>query len=144
MNQIARFQVSFVAAGFLCLSIMFGTYGFAAEDNPCTNEISKFCKNIKPGTSAMMDCLDAHENNLSAACKEYEATMGGKRSEMKEEVRQEAKIRQACSGDVAKFCKDVNPKQGGVVKCLRDHKNSLSAACKESIKAADAEKLKTN
>ncbi len=59
---------------------------------------------------------------------------------MREEVRNEANIRKACREDAARFCKDVNPEQGGVVKCLKGNEESLSTPCRESLKAADMEK----
>jgi len=39
--------------------------------------------------------------------------------------------RGACREDVAKFCKDVPPGQGNIMKCLKEHENELSPACKE-------------
>lgn len=146
MNQITRFWLFLAVAGILCFGLMFGAYGFAMDKNPCDEDVAKFCKNIKPGAAAMLECLEVHEDKLSAACKEYEAKMGGerlKRIEMREQVRNEANIRHSCRDDVTKFCKDVNPEQDGVAKCLREHENRLSATCRESIKAADAEKIKT-
>jgi hypothetical protein len=35
-----------------------------------------------------------------------------------------------CREDVQKFCKDVKPGGGRIVKCLKQHENDLSAACK--------------
>lgn len=36
-----------------------------------------------------------------------------------------------CAGDVEKFCKGVEAGGGRVSKCLKEHENELSAACKE-------------
>jgi hypothetical protein len=38
-----------------------------------------------------------------------------------------------CDSDVAKFCKDVQPGGGGIIQCLKDHKNDVSAGCKEDL-----------
>lgn len=38
-----------------------------------------------------------------------------------------------CADDAAKLCKDVQPGQGRVAKCLKAHKDELSPACKENI-----------
>ncbi|MGO9137958.1 MAG: hypothetical protein ACLP9S_03150 [Syntrophales bacterium] len=46
---------------------------------------------------------------LSAARKEYEATMEGRRTESMERVKFHAKFRQACTGDVARFCGNADP-----------------------------------
>ena len=44
----------------------------------------------------------------------------------------------ACSGDVAKFCKNVQPGEGRIPKCLKEHEKELSPACKQHV--ADMEK----
>lgn len=41
-----------------------------------------------------------------------------------------------CADDVARLCKDVQPGQGRVAKCLKEHKDELSPACKEHIAMA--------
>ncbi|HEX9136877.1 MAG TPA: cysteine rich repeat-containing protein, partial [Nitrospirota bacterium] len=38
-----------------------------------------------------------------------------------------------CAEDAAKYCKDVQPGQGRMAQCLKEHGNELSAACKEHI-----------
>ena len=41
-----------------------------------------------------------------------------------------------CKDDIEKFCKDVRPEQGRILKCMREHENELSQACKEHVSAA--------
>lgn len=38
-----------------------------------------------------------------------------------------------CADDVASFCKGVQPGQGRLAQCLKQHSNELSPACKENI-----------
>ena len=45
----------------------------------------------------------------------------------------------ACKADAEKFCKDVKPGQGRIVRCMQAHENELSPACQDQI-AADKEK----
>jgi hypothetical protein len=35
-----------------------------------------------------------------------------------------------CSADIATFCKDVEPGGGAIMKCLEQHENQLSDACR--------------
>ncbi len=142
MKTFYEFCLTIFIAGLFCLSLMFSPHAIAADQNPCANDIAKFCKNIKPGTSAMMDCLEKHESELSDACKDYEAQMGGSRVEMKETVRDEKRFRQTCKDDIAKFCSGVNPGQGGLAGCLNKHVDELSAPCRESVKALQSERKK--
>ena len=39
-----------------------------------------------------------------------------------------------CAGDVARLCKGVQPGQGRLAQCLKEHSNELSPACRENIK----------
>ncbi|MCX5845501.1 MAG: cysteine rich repeat-containing protein [Deltaproteobacteria bacterium] len=142
MKKIDRFYFVTMVVGLLCLGLMLYTNASAAVKNPCSEDIEKFCKNVKPGPRAIMNCLEEHESELSNACKEYEAKLEGPRVERKEEIREKIKFRQACKADVIKFCKDIDPVPGGIEKCLNEHKNELSTSCSESIKALKEEKKK--
>lgn len=51
----------------------------------------------------------------------------------------------ACKADVEKFCKDVKPGGGAIMKCLKEHKDQLSAECKakgEKMKEKMKERMK--
>lgn len=41
--------------------------------------------------------------------------------------------RKPCADDAAKLCKDVQKGEGRVAKCLKEHKDELSPACKENV-----------
>jgi hypothetical protein len=134
MKQIKRVNLAIMAAALLCVGLLFGADASAADKNACSEDIAKFCQNIEPGMIAVMDCLEKHENELTSACKEHEATMGGGKIERREQVREGIKFRQACLNDMAKFCNDANPTQGGMLKCLNDHEKEISVSCSESTK----------
>jgi hypothetical protein len=38
-----------------------------------------------------------------------------------------------CADDVAKFCKDVQPGGGRIVRCMKQHEQELSPACKQHV-----------
>jgi hypothetical protein len=133
----------FIAALFIS-GFMFVPEASAADQNPCSDDIAKFCKNVT-GRRAMMACLEQHESQLSDACKDYEARMENARMESREVAMQQMRVRQACKDDVSKFCKNVKPGDGGTAACLKEHGNELSAPCKEALEAAKggAEERKT-
>ncbi len=89
-----------------------------------------------------MDCLKEHENELSDACKTYEERIGGKKIEMRQEVRLMIIFRDACKEEMAKFCGNVGRERGGIEKCLSAHENELSAPCKERLNAVREERTK--
>jgi len=142
MKRISVFSVATMVAGFLCLGLLIGTDACAAAKNACSEDIATFCKDVKPGWVNLMDCLEKHESELSSACKEYEAKMGGARVEREELVKEKRIFRQVCKADVDKLCRDAVPRQGGIVKCLNEHKSELSEPCGKWINAATAGKNK--
>ena len=42
----------------------------------------------------------------------------------------------ACQGDVKRFCSTVQPGEGRIVKCLREHARELSPECRQAARAA--------
>lgn len=94
----------------------------------CKSDVQKLCKGVEPGGGRIAACLKQHEAELSAECKKRIA-------EAREEGRE---IAQACKGDAQALCKDVQPGQGRVMRCLVDHKDKLSAACQQELAEAES------
>jgi hypothetical protein len=134
MKSSLRLCFITMATGFLCFGLMFAIGAFAADQNPCFEDAAKFCKNIAPGMTALMECLENHESELSSECKTHEAKMLGLRVERAEQVGEKVKFRQACMNDMGKFCNDADPAKGGMLNCLKEHENELSAPCVDSMK----------
>ena len=78
-------------------SLILGAEALAADQNPCSEDIAKFCKDINPGQRAIMECLEQHESQLSDACKNYEAMMESPRAESREAMRQQMMVRLTCT-----------------------------------------------
>lgn len=134
MKKINTLVVAGLVACFFSLGLMYGVNSYAEGKNPCSADIAKFCKTIRPGSIALMICLEEHENDLSTSCKDYEAKMGGPKAERREKVAKIVKFRNACASDMGKICKDAKPEPGGMLNCLKLHESQLSAPCSESIK----------
>ena len=122
MWHYIRAQIFILGLVLLCVSAGSKTYA-AEEELPCAEEIAKYCKEVKPGGGRILDCLNEHQKDLSVSCKK-------KLEESKERL---MKVQQACTGDVEKFCKDVQPGGGRILKCLREHAQELSPACGQEI-----------
>jgi hypothetical protein len=89
----------------------------------CKADMNQYCKDITPGQGRMMACLKSHEDKLSPACsKEWKSAKTHMKKEWKE-------ARQACGGDVQKFCKEATGHKE-VSQCLNQHMSQLSGSCK--------------
>ena len=93
----------------------------AGEELPCAEEIAKHCKEVKPGGGRILNCLDEHPKELSDSC----------RKKLEESKKKLMEAQQACTGDMEKFCKDVQPGEGRILRCLREHTQELSPACRK-------------
>jgi len=94
-----------------------------AAKGPCADDVAKYCKDVKQGDGRIARCLKENEKQLSPACK----------SSIEESEKRKQEAHQACEADAQKFCKDVKPGQGRIVKCLREHEKALSPECKAKM-----------
>jgi hypothetical protein len=85
------------------------------------DELEKFCKDVRPGGGRIIKCLQEHDRDLSAAC----------RNKVQSIQRRLEEAKQACAPDIGKFCADVVPGEGRLIKCLSPHFEELTPACKE-------------
>lgn len=92
--------------------------------DPCWNDMGVVCPGVSVGGGRMMDCLIAHQDQVSGACKAY---MG----EIKEKVKEVSKT---CQDDIAIFCPDTAPGHGTIIKCLKDNVTEISVECQESMR----------
>lgn len=44
--------------------------------------------------------------------------------------------KQACAGDIQKYCAGIEQGEGRIAKCLREHKTQLTPGCSEGMQAA--------
>lgn len=115
-----------VLAGVFCLAMATGASA-AQNARPCDEDAARLCQGMQPGGGRVAKCLKEHSSELSAACKD---------SMTKAKARARAKtksFKQACGQDARKFCKDEKRGGGRILKCLTQHQDELSPACKEML-----------
>lgn len=95
--------------------------GIPVEERPCMDELEKFCKDVKPGEGRIIKCLQEHDQELSAVC----------RDKLRSVLKRIDEAQQACGQDIATYCADVKPGGGRLIKCLSPHFNELTPVCRE-------------
>jgi hypothetical protein len=116
----------------LALLVLTAALPATAADEPlsrgaCRADVERLCKGVQPGGGAYGQCLRQHQSELSPECREH---MASRHEHM---MQQAQAVRAACSDEVAKHCSDVDPGEGGLVACLREHESSLGDACKKAL-----------
>jgi Cysteine rich repeat len=119
----SRRSALFIIVSLFCVSLYCNSHSYAEESLICADDIAKFCKEIKPGGGRILNCLKAHGAELTVPCR-------AKISELQGIIQD---CEQACAGDIAQFCKDVQPGGGRIIKCLRERDKELSSSCKEKL-----------
>jgi malate/lactate dehydrogenase len=97
-----------------------------AKPQACSADIATFCKDVQSGGGRIVKCLNEHSSKLSPACKTY----------MEEGAKKRKEAQDVCKNDLDRFCKDVKPGGGRIVKCMKAHQNELSPECKEKMSQA--------
>lgn len=111
-----------LAVFVLCFLLIAGAEAPAAQ-GPCADDIAKYCKDVKPGGGRLAKCLKDNEKQLSPACK----------ASIEESKKRVQEAHRACADDVQKYCKDVKPGQGRIVRCLKEHEKELSPECRAKL-----------
>ncbi len=96
-----------------------------AEPRPCMDELERFCKDVQPGEGRILKCLQEHDRDLSAGC----------RDKVQSVLKRLEEAKQACAPDIARFCADVVPGGGRLIRCLEPHAGELTPACREKTES---------
>ena len=119
-----RYAVLFLVVLCSALLSRTGSRAYAEEQKLiCSEEIAQYCKGVKPGGGRLLVCLKEHEKDLTPSCREKVAGI--------EKRLEEAK--QICSVDTEKFCKGIQTGEGRIAKCLNEHIEEISPACREKV-----------
>jgi hypothetical protein len=97
----------------------------------CKTELTTFCKDVTPGEGRQLACLYAFEDKLSNQCEYalYDAASKLERATMKLK-----RVAADCSGDIDKYCSDVQPGQGHILNCLNKNQKSITPTCSQALK----------
>jgi hypothetical protein len=97
---------------------------FPMKLDKCTSDVKEFCSNITPGKGRVLFCLKSHDDKISQTCKD----------QIHEIMKEWKEFHQACKADLQSFCKTVQPGEGRMMACLKQHQAELSTECKALLK----------
>jgi Cysteine rich repeat len=108
-----------------------GTITVTADIKGCDEDSAKYCPGLDPKSKKAFMCMMAYEESLSDACKLgiVEAAMA-----LKQGVAAIEYSVMSCETDADKFCLNVQPGDGAIVNCLKEHVAGVSAACTTALK----------
>jgi hypothetical protein len=116
----ARIVAAIVVAGLL--------HGHAARAvDPCAADVEQLCADVKVGGGRVQECLRRNDARLSPACKEKRAAADARFQTRVQE------LATACRRDVSRFCGEVKPGKGRVIKCLLRQQDDLSSTCRDEM-----------
>ena len=122
----------------------------------CRADYQAHCSTVSPGGSAALQCLRTNLASLSPGCQSAVGATGGGSAgaapaapyaspagpatpppgmpmgqmPMRERMMM---MRQACGGDFQRWCRGVELGGGRAMACLADHRESLSAPCRDAL-----------
>jgi hypothetical protein len=108
-----------------------GTITLTAEIQGCDKDAKKYCPGLEPGSQKAFLCMMAYEDKLSPSCKLgiEEAAMSLKMGAMAIDY-----SISACEADADKYCLDVQPGEGRLIGCIRQHEARVSQECITALK----------
>ena len=95
----------------------------------CGADIGKYCKGINIG-NGMMACMQKNEARVTQNCK---ATFAATMASLNKRAAAQAAVPQICSGDIKRLCKEYDPGNGRILRCLLKFGNKVDAACNQAI-----------
>ncbi len=90
----------------------------------CTSDVKQYCSTVTPGHGRVLFCLKSFDDKIAATCKE----------QIHEIMKEWKQFHQACMTDIQNLCKTVQPGEGRIMACLKQHQTELSTDCKAALK----------
>nr|QOL01068.1 putative extracellular protein CSOL_002 [Pseudococcomyxa simplex] len=84
----------------------------------CFEDRQEFCANVPPGSARVIRCLQDRRLELSYECK---ATLFDQEVRMAENIDFQFPMKQACSADIKRYCKDVQHGHAKIIRCLEEN-----------------------
>jgi Cysteine rich repeat len=96
----------------------------------CRDELITYCSEVTPGEGRLLACLYAHGDKLSGSCQYqlYDAS-----ARLERAISTVTYVAAQCGTEIEAYCANVEPGEGRMAQCLRDHRSSLSPGCDKAL-----------
>ncbi len=97
----------------------------------CDKELKTYCKDVTPGEGRGLACLYAFSDKLSAQCEYalYDAAV-----QLERAINALAYVANECRDDLTKYCADIKPGEGRLLKCIEKNDAKVTKRCKSAMK----------
>jgi Golgi apparatus protein 1 len=92
----------------------------------CSKEIASFCGDVPMGENRVLNCLTAHESQLSDGC---DAAIVRGKATISEALGDANFFGSKCGPDIKLLCSDVVPGEGRTLACLVEHNTNITMRC---------------
>ena len=96
----------------------------------CSKEINSFCADVPVGENRILNCLTAHENQLSDGC---DAAIAKGKSTIDAALGDANFFGAQCGSDIKLLCSDVIPGAGRTLACLVEHNTNITMRCYKAL-----------
>ena len=97
----------------------------------CDKELKTYCKDVTPGEGRGLACLYAFNDKLSAQC---EYALYDAAAQLERAVAALSYTVNECREDLTKFCSDIKPGEGRLLKCIEKNDAKVTTRCKSAMK----------
>jgi hypothetical protein len=123
MRTVNRANIP-AAAAFSLVCILTAMTAVAQITGPCEETVSRFCKDVTPGSGRIMRCLNEHRDDQSMPCRDWLADQNKSLKDLNE----------ACSKEIAQLC-SIDPPDGlRIYLCLEANYVALRSDCRAKLR----------
>mgnify|MGYP001061516286 CR=1 FL=1 len=103
----------------------------------CKQELSTFCKDVKPGDGRVIACLYAFQDKLTPKC---EFAVYDSVNQLDKTLSTLNYAIGECKDDLKKNCAEIKPGEGRLLDCLDKNEAKVSARCNAALKDSGLKK----
>ncbi|MEW5310424.1 MAG: hypothetical protein WDW38_002223 [Sanguina aurantia] len=98
----------------------------------CTEDRTKFCNEVQPGSARVIRCLQDNRDSLISKCA---AALFDHEVKMAEDIDFKYPMKRACAWEMSTYCKDTPHGHARTVRCLEEHidDSEFSKECKDEV-----------